>query len=193
MSENFQGADVKIPVMKECLETWHLPCHKTPVLADTVTTHRRRPLLDKLREEIERLLLRFFSGRLAGQHALRQSRLAVLPGIPLIHRDHNGLILVKHQLRAYRYFLQATIGDNSCYLDYLIIRRVQTGHFKIDPNQVFLFIQSLVLRHLFRSDCADKYPSINLGVVYQRVMVHDFASTGILLTMSILVSHNPRK
>ena len=133
--EFLHGADIEIAVVEERLERRHQTRHETPVLADAVSAHGRRPFDDMPRQELER---RGFGGgerHPALAHPREQTRAAVLALVPGVHARKRGLVLVDREHRPLGDETQRGVGDEGRDLDDRVGLRLQTGHLEIDPDE----------------------------------------------------------
>jgi hypothetical protein len=87
-------------------------------------------------EELHGPVLRVRQGHRADQYSPGKSRFAVLAGIPLVHGIHDFGRLANCQDRPFGYLIQLLVGNDGCNLDDVIRRRIETGHFEIDPDQI---------------------------------------------------------
>ena len=60
----------------------------------------------------------------------------MLNRIPLVHGGKNFVGLMDCQDRPLGQDLQVLVGNHGCNLENTVMLRVQTGHFKVDPDQV---------------------------------------------------------
>ena len=56
--------------------------------------------------------------------------------VPLVHTVKHRLRLVDNQLRTFSKDLKILVGHQRGDLDNPILKRIQSGHFKIDPDEV---------------------------------------------------------
>jgi hypothetical protein len=65
-----------------------------------------------------------------------QTRLTMMAGVPFIHRRQYGLALVNRKARTLGDHLEIGIGNEGGNLDDVVIERIESGHFKVDPDQM---------------------------------------------------------
>ena len=95
-----QRADVQVPVVKELLQVRHPARQEAPVLADAVAAHRRGPVRDMLRQELDRLLFGLRLIAVGTAHFVGQPGSAVVGGVPFVHPGQARLRLVDRPHRA---------------------------------------------------------------------------------------------
>ena len=66
---------------------------------------------------------------------LCETGFAVLASVPFIHATENLLTLPYGQLRSLGDDVEIAVGDDGGDLDDIIPRRIQTGHFQVDPDK----------------------------------------------------------
>jgi len=132
-----ERADVEVAVVKEPLQTRHLPVQKPPVLADAVAAHRRRTGLDVNLQKLECKLLGLHCRDDAASDAFKQTGGTVGRSIPVVHCVQHGVGLVDRDDRAFGDDLQLRIGHDRRDFDDAVPVRVEARHLQVDPNEVF--------------------------------------------------------
>jgi len=122
--------------MKIGLETRHFPRKKPSVLTDAVATDGRYTLRDPLMKKGQRLCLGLLNLKGTLKNPRYQTRLTMMGPVPLVHTIKYCLRLVDDQLRTLGNDHEILVGHQRCDLDDVILKRIQPGHFKIDPDEI---------------------------------------------------------
>ena len=132
-----ERAHVEIPVVEKALEPRHEPRQEAPILTDAVAAHGRSPGLGPGFEKLQGRALRRGGVDIAREDSGGQTRIAVLPPVPIIHRVERRLALTYGQHRPFREHVEVFVGYDRGDLDDEIGFRLQAGHFEVDPNEIF--------------------------------------------------------
>src|ERR1700730_16788997 len=123
--------------MEKSLEPRHEARQEAPILTDAVAAHGGSPGLGPGFEKFQGRALRHGGVHIAREDSGGETRIAVLPPVPIVHRVERRLTLTYGQHRPFREHVEVFVGYDRGNFDDEIGLRLQTGHFEVDPNEIF--------------------------------------------------------